>query len=150
MRSENQLYQIRIADQIRSEFEKTKTYELCKSWQIDFDEKSQSYYSLNPTFQNDVTAINSAWLMYQERQTEVDELKLDYSKAKLSDIKHASLARDVIFERDELQKRVDAIKQLIQVYKDEEKELELKEWEQSTIYGRIAIELEQALKGDHA
>jgi hypothetical protein len=52
-------------------------------------------------------------------------------------------------EVDELQKRVDAVKQLIQVYKDEEKELELKEWEQSTIYGRIAIELEQALKGSH-
>lgn len=30
---------------------------------------------------------------------------------------------------------------------DEEKELELKEWEQSTIYGRVAIELEHALKG---
>uniref|UniRef100_UPI00300A6890 hypothetical protein n=1 Tax=Acinetobacter higginsii TaxID=70347 RepID=UPI00300A6890 len=42
-------------------------------------------------------------------------------------------------EVDALQKRVDAVKQLIQVYKDEEKELELKEWEQSTIYGRIAI-----------
>nr|WP_314523661.1 hypothetical protein [uncultured Acinetobacter sp.] len=51
-------------------------------------------------------------------------------------------------EVDELQKRVDAIKQLIQVYKEEEKELELKEWEQSTIYGRVAIELEQALKGE--
>ncbi|WP_151981640.1 hypothetical protein [Acinetobacter guerrae] len=50
-------------------------------------------------------------------------------------------------EKDELQARVDAVEQLIQVYKDEEKELELKEWEQSTIYGRIAIELEQALKG---
>ena len=49
---------------------------------------------------------------------------------------------------DELQKRVDAVKKLIQDYKDEEKELELKEWEQSTIYGRIAIELEQALKGE--
>ncbi|MDR2061770.1 MAG: hypothetical protein LBQ29_10285 [Acinetobacter sp.] len=50
-------------------------------------------------------------------------------------------------EVDELQKRLDTVKQLIQVYKDEEKELELKEWEQSTIYGRVAIELEQALKG---
>lgn len=48
---------------------------------------------------------------------------------------------------EKLQKRVDAVKQLIQDYLDEEKELELKEWEQSTIYGRIAIELEQALKG---
>lgn len=49
---------------------------------------------------------------------------------------------------EELQKRVDAVKKLIQDYLDEEKELELKEWEQSTIYGRIAIELEQALKGE--
>ncbi|WP_228265347.1 hypothetical protein [Acinetobacter baumannii] len=55
----------------------------------------------------------------------------------------AQLAKD----KAELQKRVDAVKQLIQDYLDEEKELELKEWEQSTIYGRIAIELEQALKG---
>lgn len=50
-------------------------------------------------------------------------------------------------EKAELQKRVDSIKQLIQDYLSEEKELELKEWEQSTIYGRIAIELEQSLKG---
>lgn len=49
---------------------------------------------------------------------------------------------------EDLQKRVDAVKKLIQEYLDEEKELELKEWEQSTIYGRIAIELEQALKGE--
>lgn len=55
--------------------------------------------------------------------------------------------KDLEHKNGELQKRVDAIKQLIQAYKDEEKELELKEWEQSTIYGRIAIELEQALKG---
>ena len=51
----------------------------------------------------------------------------------------------------EQQKRIDdlraEIKKLIEEYKSEEKELELKEWEQSTIYGRIAIELEEALKG---
>lgn len=49
------------------------------------------------------------------------------------------------------QKRIDElraeIRKLIEEYKSEEKELELKEWEQSTIYGRIAIELEQALEG---
>ncbi|MBD0437566.1 hypothetical protein HPJ37_10255 [Acinetobacter baumannii] len=45
-----------------------------------------------------------------------------------------------------LQKRVEA---LIQKYKDEDRELKLiDEWEQSTIYSRIAIELEQALKGE--
>ncbi|MEQ1105243.1 hypothetical protein [Acinetobacter ursingii] len=51
----------------------------------------------------------------------------------------------------EQQKRIDelcvGIRKLIEEYKSEEKELELKEWEQSTIYGRIAIELEQAIKG---
>lgn len=55
---------------------------------------------------------------------------------------------------DEQQKRIDElraeIKKLIEEYKSEEKELELKEWEQSTIYGRIAIELEEALKGGEA
>lgn len=54
----------------------------------------------------------------------------------------------------EQQKRIDelcvGIRKLIEEYKSEEKELELKEWEQSTIYGRIAIELEQALKGGEA
>lgn len=47
---------------------------------------------------------------------------------------------------EELQKRVEV---LVQKYKDEDRELKLiDEWEQSTIYGRIAIELEQALKGE--
>lgn len=46
---------------------------------------------------------------------------------------------------DELQKRVDA---LIQKYKDEDRELKLiDEWEKSQIYGLVASELEQALKG---
>lgn len=59
----------------RSEFEKTKTYDLCKSWQVDFDEECQYYYSINPVFHADVTAINSAWRMFQEQQTNVDELQ---------------------------------------------------------------------------
>lgn len=46
---------------------------------------------------------------------------------------------------DELQKRVDA---LIQKYKDEDRELKLiDEWEKSQIYGLVASELEQVLKG---
>ena len=45
----------------------------------------------------------------------------------------------------ELQKRVDA---LIQKYKDEDRELKLiDEWEKSQIYGLVASELEQVLKG---
>ena len=47
---------------------------------------------------------------------------------------------------EELQKRVQI---LIQKYKDEDRELKLiDEWEKSQIYGRIAIEIEQALKGE--
>ena len=49
---------------------------------------------------------------------------------------------------DELQKRVDA---LIQKYKDEDRELKLiDEWEKSQIYGLVASELEQAVKGGEA
>jgi len=45
-----------------------------------------------------------------------------------------------------LQKRVDS---LIKKYKDEDRELKLiDEWEQSQIYGLVAGELEQALKGE--
>ena len=45
----------------------------------------------------------------------------------------------------DLQKRVDA---LIQKYKDEDRELKLiDEWEKSQIYGLVASELEQVLKG---
>ncbi|MCH7353291.1 MULTISPECIES: hypothetical protein [unclassified Acinetobacter] len=98
---------------------------------------------------------------YNCRQTEVDELQ---NRNKMLSNNVAEQGKKLVYqneiietqackllglreEKDELQKRVDAIKQLIQVYKDEEKELELKEWEQSTIYGRVAIDLEQALKG---
>lgn len=47
-------------------FEETNTYKLCKSWQIDFDEEKQVYYSINPMFYSDCIAINSAWMMFQE------------------------------------------------------------------------------------
>lgn len=51
-------------------------------------------------------------------------------------------------EVDDLQKRLDAVKQLIQKYKDEDRELKLiDEWEQSQVYGLVASELEKALKG---
>ena len=61
--------------------------------------------------------LNGAWMVWQHQQSKVDEL----------------------------QKRVDA---LIQKYKDEDRELKLiDEWEKSQIYGLVASELEQALKG---
>lgn len=94
---------------MRSEFEKwfktTEAYKLLEEmnyFKIDlftFKEHRSQYQH---------TSVQIAYMTWNHRQTEVDDLKLDYSKAKLSDIRHASLARDVIFERDDLQKRVDA------------------------------------------
>ncbi len=57
------------------QFEQTKTYDLCKSWQIDFDEKAEIYYSINPAYHNDVIALNAAWSMFQEQQAKVEELQ---------------------------------------------------------------------------
>ncbi|KXZ72165.1 hypothetical protein [Acinetobacter venetianus] len=88
------------------------------------------------------------YAVWNHRQTEVDELQkqlIDKGQRFNEQVQHV---KDLEHKNAELQKRVDAVKKLIQDYKDEEKELELKEWEQSTIYGRIAIELEQALKGE--
>ena len=74
----------------------------------------------------------------------------EYSSDKLHDYT-LGFINGAWWEFQEQQKRVDKlqaeVKKLIEEYKSEEKELELKEWEQSTIYGRIAIELEEALKG---
>ncbi|NIE95162.1 hypothetical protein F3J02_01465 [Acinetobacter sp. Tr-809] len=92
---------------------------------------------------------------WQHRQTEVDELKLEYSKAKLSDIRHASLARDVIFERDELQKRVDVAHDTLTELKEKSEALHHR-WNILSDYVALAEaemidmcvkELEQALKG---
>lgn len=60
---------------LQEQFEQTKTYELCKSWQIDFDEKAEIYYSINPAYHNDVIALNAAWSMFQEQQAKVEELQ---------------------------------------------------------------------------
>lgn len=71
-------------------------------------------------------SFTEIWLPAAEHQ----QRKIDEQQAKI----------------DELQKRVEA---LIQKYKDEDRELNLiDEWEQSQIYGLVAGELEQALKGE--
>jgi|GEM_PF-1185999 len=56
-----------------------------------------------------IAAVQLAWELEQHRQSEINDLKQDYSKAKLSDIQHTTLAFDVINERDDLQKRVDEL-----------------------------------------
>lgn len=89
------------------------------------------FESGNGSCLNQQEIAEEAW---QHQQSKVDEVQVLYTQQGVNMLK--------------LQKRVDAVKQLVQKYKDEDRELKLiDEWEQSTIYGRIAIELDQALKG---
>lgn len=95
------------------QFEQTKTYDLCKSWQIDFDEKAEIYYSINPAYHNDVVALNAAWSMFQEQQAKVEEIE---HKAGLRESDHKALLvkyqatkkcwEDISKEKEELQKQV--------------------------------------------
>lgn len=105
---------------LQEQFEQTKTYELCKSWQIDFDEKAEIYYSINPAYHNDVIALNAAWSMFQEQQAKVEELegklKQAYEDVDTFAEAHerecgfkAQLAKD----KAELQKRVDSIREVL-------------------------------------
>lgn len=93
---------------LQEQFEQTKTYELCKSWQIDFDEKAEIYYSINPAYHNDVIALNAAWSMFQEQQAKVEGLQTQLS---LQRQRVKAFEEELTSSRnygDELQKRVDA------------------------------------------
>ncbi|RKQ59876.1 hypothetical protein [Acinetobacter phage vB_ApiM_IME-Ap7] len=90
------------------QFEQTKTYDLCKSWKIEFDEKTEIYYSINPAYHNDVVALNAAWSMFQEQQAKVEELQNNINLLNEAlDIKE-QLNQKLRGREDELQKRVDA------------------------------------------
>lgn len=91
-----------------------------------------------------VRIASEAW---QEQQKEIRWLNNKADDLALDQMKTAQFNYQLEQKVAELKAKVDAVNKLIQGYKDEERELELKEWEQSTIYGRVAIELEQALKG---
>ncbi|WP_336014744.1 hypothetical protein [Acinetobacter pittii] len=92
-------------------------------------------------------------LVWQHRQAKVGEQAQEIANLKsliqgheLRHQQNLSIKQKLTRRSEELQKRVDA---LIQKYKDEDRELKLiDEWEQSQIYGLVAIELEQALKGE--
>ena len=99
-----------------------------------------------------VHVVKSRDIQLQNEKHEYDELM---NKLVDSGMKNAELQkqRDSFIKAYEievdksvdLQKRVDA---LIQKYKDEDRELKLiDEWEKSQIYGLVASELEQVLKG---
>lgn len=94
---------------------------------FDFDMSEQTYHCL---------PVNIAWLTWQERQREVDKLQ----KQRDSFIKAYEIEID---KSDELQKQVDAVKQLIEEYRDPPTEDKTFQHALSI----VADELEQALKG---
>ncbi|WP_151792001.1 hypothetical protein [Acinetobacter soli] len=109
--------------------------------------------------------LNTAYLSFKEQQKRIDELQKSanemdeyittaqrclpyYLLDQESDENWIGGVQNEIVRLEQKNDELRAeIRKLIEEYKSEEKELELKEWEQSTIYGRIAIELEEALKG---
>lgn len=130
------------------QFEQTKTYDLCKSWQIDFDENAEIYYSINPSYHKDVIALNAAWSMFQEQQSKVEELEEKIHALKGSLDAHNNRRMELISERlsavkrsDELQKRVDkAITAL------KSKIAKVQKYEQDSFYHGAIIGLESALR----
>ena len=103
---------------MRSEFEKAYEPNPHKSpfTEVRFNEEKQIYEPLNPPLDRVARSLNAAWYGYRIRQTEVDEL----------------------------QKRVDAVKALIEEYRDPPTEDKTFQHALSI----VADELEQALKGE--
>lgn len=127
---------------------KTRNIDL-ETWLIETTGEEMMANHLGPNWNR----FNDEFGFYPNMSMTIADLVWQHQQAKVEELQRDNIVMfNGIFtlqkQNGELQKRVDAVKQLIQDYLDEEKELELKEWEQSTIYGRIAIELEQALKGE--
>lgn len=53
-------------EELRSEFEKTKTFKKTHYWALDFDEIKQVYYSIHYSHIAGAVAVNAAWMMFQE------------------------------------------------------------------------------------
>ncbi len=100
---------------LQEQFEQTKAYDLCKSWQIDFDEKAEIYYSINPAYHNDVIAMNAAWSMFQEQQAKVEELQKQLIDQGQRFNEQAQRVKDLEFKNGELQKRVDELERKLQI-----------------------------------
>ena len=129
----------KLVDEVmRSEFEKLPIIQEIITDEYDglmFDERFSKYLCSSD---GNEEYLNGAWMVWQHQQSKVDEL----TKQRDSFIKAYEIEMD---KSVDLQKRLDA---LIQKYKDEDRELKLiDEWEKSQIYGLVASELEQALKG---
>lgn len=133
-------------DKCRKEFEQSpKTKELLSD-SIYFDEKENRYKVNADGCLISVVFLNGRWEVWQEQQAKVEELQKQLSEYIFVAETIDEMYVKEVKSSEELQKRVQI---LIQKYKDEDRELKLiDEWEKSQIYGRIAIEIEQALKGE--
>lgn len=131
---------------MRSDFEKAYKPNPHKSpfTEVRFNEEKQIYEPLNPPLDRVARSLNAAWYGYRIRQTEVDELQKNINLLKEAlDIKE-QLNQKLREREDELQKRVDAVKQLIEDYRDPPTEDKTFQHALSI----VADELEQALKGE--
>lgn len=57
---------MKTIDELRKGFEDTEAFKLYYSWQINFDEIANTYYSENSHLHDDSVALNAAWFMYKE------------------------------------------------------------------------------------
>lgn len=125
---------------MRSEFEKTKTFKSIYSTLMYFDEDLNIYASNNKLREEDAVRLTYAWWGYQEQQSKVDELERIIKLRDQQLTEEIGLSTKYVAKSDELQKRVDAVKQLIQVYH----QYSYREADDFVFY------LEQALIGDKA
>lgn len=142
---------------MRSEFEKAYEPNPHKSpfTEVRFNEEKQIYEPLNPPLDRVARSLNAAWYGYRIRQTEVDELQRrnqmlnDNTKEQGQKLVHQNevietQAEKLLGLRDEkaeLQKRVDAVTEVLRDIKDgmagESLDMQF-----------IGRQLERALKGD--
>lgn len=128
---------------MRSDFEKIKDVKerlnLCY-----FDSDSSGYLPYDRFNYGSAAYVNGAWYAFQHQQSKVDELQ-----KKLDEYIFVAESIDEMYEREvkknnELQKRMDAVKQLIEDYKDPSITSD-KSFQHGLLL--VADELEQALKG---
>lgn len=101
-----------------------------------------------------IAAVQLACEIFQEKQTEVDELTLQVAemKSRLNDAYtdgQSAMYAARQSKIDELQKRVDFTLKVVQSMRNEVKHGHLSDDESQTL-SSYANDLEQALKGDHA
>jgi len=129
---------------MRSEFEKLEEIaSIFKIGNFQFNEDEGNYTGTKGTA---LSYLRGAWVIYQRRQTEVDELHKISVALNTETIRQREQVAYYLSKNAELQKRVDAVKQLIEDYRDPTTEDKTFQHALSI----VADELEQALKGGEA